>query len=173
MKKILAFALLVLMPFTAQAKPISAQAAKFITEKSILPPGDYYWNNGETVDGPVRIEINLSTQMAYVWKGSTVLGVTNVSSGRETFETPQGVFKILGKEDNHHSQKYDADMPWTMWLNNDGVALHSGGTPGRPSSHGCIHLPAAFAELLYQATKTGTVVKITNNNPANGFLLDL
>jgi lipoprotein-anchoring transpeptidase ErfK/SrfK len=41
-----------------------------------------------------------------------------------------------------------------------GIALHGGGTPGHPESHGCIHLPTKFAEKLYGLTKIGTKVII-------------
>jgi hypothetical protein len=58
---------------------------------------------------------------------------------------------------------YDsAPMPYMERLTWDGVAIHGGSTPGYRNSHGCIHLPLAFAKKLYAATRVGTVVEVTD-----------
>src|SRR5690606_23622289 len=44
----------------------------------------------------------------------------------------------------------------------DGVALHAGRLPGYPASHGCIRLPAEFAELLYGVTGHDDVVIVAD-----------
>jgi hypothetical protein len=57
---------------------------------------------------------------------------------------------VLQKDADHHSKTYNnAAMPYTERLTWDGVALHAGGLPGYPSSHGCVHLPSEFARLLW------------------------
>jgi hypothetical protein len=43
-----------------------------------------------------------------------------------------------------------------------GVALHAGGLPGYPESHGCVHLPSAFAQLLYKVSPPGMTVVIAD-----------
>ena len=43
----------------------------------------------------------------------------------------------------------------------DGVALHAGGLPGYPESHGCIHLPIQFARELFKITSLGGTVVVT------------
>ena len=48
----------------------------------------------------------------------------------------------------------------------DGVALHAGGLPGYPSSHGCVHLPSEFARLLFGITQSGTTVVIAGTSTA-------
>ena len=49
----------------------------------------------------------------------------------------------------HHSSKYNnAPMPDSQFFFG-GAALHAGGLPGYPSSHGCVHLPTKFAELVF------------------------
>jgi hypothetical protein len=58
-------------------------------------------------------------------------------------------------------------MPFTERLTRGGVALKAGGLPGYPSSHGCIHLPYAFAERLFRITEVGGTVIITNDIPAD------
>ena len=45
-----------------------------------------------------------------------------------------------------------APMPFQQRLTWDGVALHAGGLPGYPESHGCVHLPLAFSKLLFGVT---------------------
>jgi hypothetical protein len=50
-----------------------------------------------------------------------------------------------------------------------GVALHAGGLPGYPESHGCIHLPSEFARQLFQISPSGmTVVLAPKKLSQNG-----
>ena len=49
-------------------------------------------------------------------------------------------------------------MPYQQRLTWDGVALHAGGLPGYPESHGCVHLPYEFARLLFGETPMGATV---------------
>lgn len=44
-----------------------------------------------------------------------------------------------------------------------GVALHAGNLPGYPASHGCVRLPAKFADNLYAVTQVGTPVIIAGD----------
>lgn len=46
----------------------------------------------------------------------------------------------------------------------DGVALHAGFNPGLPDSHGCVRLPPAFAKELYEVTRNGGTVIISNDS---------
>ena len=57
-------------------------------------------------------------------------------------------------------------MPYSERLTWDGVALHAGGIPGYPESHGCVHLPTRFAELLFGITSVGMTVVIANDASA-------
>lgn len=157
----------------ARAKDITDTHFNQLTDRSIVAAGNYAWNDIDYVPGKITIKINLTTQMAYVSRGDVLIGVANVSSGRQGFETPVGKFSILGKEDNHWSKKYKADMPYTMWVTNDGVALHSGSTPGRTTSHGCVHLPHDFAALLYPVVSKGATVEITGDRSAGSLTLNL
>lgn len=45
----------------------------------------------------------------------------------------------------------------------DGVALHAGGLPGFPESHGCVHLPLEFSRLLFGITPMGGTVVIAGH----------
>ena len=48
-----------------------------------------------------------------------------------------GAYLILNKDKDHHSKTYgNAPMPNSERLTMEGVALHAGGLPGYPSTHG-------------------------------------
>lgn len=132
-----------------------------------LKPGEYVWYPERAPDGFVAIVVNLSDQRCYVYRNGVRIGVATVSTGRDGHLTPTGVFTILQKDVDHHSSLYnDASMPYTERLTWSGVALHAGGLPGYPSSHGCVHLPLAFSKLLFSVTHLGTPVIIANNHTA-------
>ena len=93
--------------------------------------------------------IGLSDQLAYLYRGDTLMAVARISTatGRDT---PTGIFTVLDKKPMHRSKKYDnAPMPFTQLIDKYGIALHAGYNPGDPASHGCIRLPSAFAKKLY------------------------
>jgi hypothetical protein len=81
--------------------------------------------------------------------------------GQGGHETPTGVFTILQKDATHRSSVYNnAAMPYQQRLTWDGVALHAGGLPGYPESHGCVHLPYGFSQELFAITKLGVTVVV-------------
>jgi hypothetical protein len=124
-----------------------------------LSPGQWVWNPAAAPQGPMLMVVNLDQQLAYVYRNAVAVGWSTVSSGKKGHETPTGVFHTLQKDRNHHSSIYDsAAMPYTQRLTWDGVALHAGGLPGYPSSHGCVHLPSEFAEALFAASPLGMTV---------------
>ena len=126
-----------------------------------LKPGQYLWASAIPSDGDTRVIIDRLTQMGYVYKGDKLVGVATVSTAKQGHITPLGEWKILEKRPFYRSKKYDnAPMPWMERIDEYGIALHGGGTPGFPESHGCIHFPMKFAEKLYGLTKIGTVVVI-------------
>ncbi len=125
-----------------------------------LKPGQYVWRDGKTAGEP-RVVISLGDQMAYVYRGNTLVAAAAISTGTEGRDTPTGIFPILEKKRMHHSRKYDnAPMPWMQRIDKYGIALHAGHNPGYPASHGCIRLPAKFAAKLYTVTDVGSTVLI-------------
>lgn len=127
-----------------------------------LAPGQFRWADDIPASGPTRIIVSLSDQLAFVYRGDQMIGVTTVSSGKTDHETPTGVFPILAKEKMHRSKTYEnAPMPFMQRINEYGVALHGGNIPGFPASHGCVRLPMKFAERLFTLTTTGSEVVIT------------
>jgi hypothetical protein len=126
-----------------------------------LNPGQYVWASSIPASGETRVVIDRLTQMAYVYRGTRLVGAAHVSTARQGHVTPLGQWSVLEKRPFYRSKKYDnAPMPWMERIDNYGIALHGGGIPGYPESHGCIHLPMKFAEKLYGLTKIGTKVVI-------------
>jgi hypothetical protein len=77
-----------------------------------------------------------------------------VSSGQRGRETPAGIFSVIQKDADHHSNLYDdAFMPHMQRLTWSGIALHGGPLPGYPASHGCVRMPFDFAERLFDLTQ--------------------
>lgn len=133
-------------------------------EDTWLRPGRYVWQPTRAGGGPVGIVIDLGRQMAYVYRARTLIGVATVSTGRRHHETPVGDFPILEKAVWHRSTLYSgAPMPYMQRLTWGGVALHSGGVPGYRQSHGCIHLPPAFARMLFKVTRIGSEVRVVRS----------
>ncbi|HVF82688.1 MAG TPA: L,D-transpeptidase family protein [Sphingomicrobium sp.] len=126
----------------------------------ILKPGQYLWAKDVGAGAP-RVVVSLSEQMAYVYRGDRLVGVTTISSGKPGNDTPTGIFPVKFKKEMHHSRKYDsAPMPHMQMLDDYGIALHAGFIAPTPASHGCVRLPKAFAARLYGMTQVGTPVLI-------------
>ncbi len=116
-------------------------------------------------DGQVlQIIVSRDLQSLKVYDGDKVVATSNVSTGKPGHETPTGIFSVLEKQKFHRSNKYsDAPMPWMQRITWSGVALHeSNSVPNRPASHGCVRLPAAFAQELFKMTERGVHVVITD-----------
>lgn len=128
-----------------------------------LKPGQYLWDADAPATGAARVVISLSDQMAYLYRGDRLVAVSTISSGKEGKDTPTGIFPILAKKPLHHSKKYDnAPMPFMQQIDSYGIALHAGMNPGYPASHGCVRLPAKFAQKLYGVTQVGSTVMIAS-----------
>ena len=128
-----------------------------------LAPGDFLWAPQIAPAGSVLVVISLPIQRAFIYRSGIPIGVATVSTCRRGRETRTGIFTILQKQVDHRSSKHgDAPMPYLQRLTWDGVALHGGALPGYPASHGCIRLPIAFAERLYEVTRMGGTVVITD-----------
>ncbi len=151
------------------AGPVVLAETQLIPAKS-LKPGQWEWYPERSPSGPVVVVVTLGDQLAYVYRNGIRVGVSTVSSGKKGFETPTGVFTVLRKERMHHSHKYhNAAMPDSEFFFG-GAALHAGDLPGYPSSHGCVHLPRKFANLVFGITHNGTPVIVTNQHSGTGSL---
>lgn len=149
----------------APFSPLHAQGAKapssFDAAVLALKPGEWIWDGAIAPAGPMLLAINLATQRLYAYRNGIRIGASTISSGKKGYRTPTGIFQILQKNRDHYSNLYDdAPMPFMQRLTWGGVALHAGNLPGYPASHGCIRLPYAFAEKLFQASPMGMTVII-------------
>jgi lipoprotein-anchoring transpeptidase ErfK/SrfK len=147
-----------------------------------------YWD-GDNLGGKPSVKISLGEQRAYFYKSGLLVGISQLSTGREGLVTPTGHFAIIQKDINHVSTKYGdfvddygnvvkanvavgdpkppgthfkgAPMPYFMRIV-DGVGMHAGYLPGYPASHGCIRMPEFMAQNFFKSVSTGTPVTITN-----------
>lgn len=134
-------------------------------EKEDLKPGEYVWEPKAADKGSVDIIVDLAAQKLAVYRDGVEIGRSTISSGRQGYETPPGIYMIVQKEVTHHSNKYhEASMPFMERLTWSGLAIHAGNTPGHPESHGCMHVPEEFAKKLYGVTEEGTTVMVAGNN---------
>ncbi len=153
---------------TPDAKAAASEAAAMARDDmyhafgdKALEPGQYVWRDVPASAGAERLVISLSDQLAFLYRGDTLVAVSTISSGKDSKPTPTGIFPILEKRPMYRSVKYDnAPMPFMQRLDEYGVALHAGYNPGAPASHGCVRLPPKFAARLYTVTEVGTPVFI-------------
>lgn len=146
------------MPFWGASAP-----APFETPAQMLKNGEFTWAPEVAPVGPITVLVSLDEQRAYTYRNGILIGTSTVSTGKPGHETPTGVFTTKLKDKDHHSSLYNsAPMPYTERLTNDGIALHAGGIPGYPESHGCVHLPSEYARLLFDAAPLGMTVVIAD-----------
>ncbi|MCY1279671.1 L,D-transpeptidase catalytic domain [compost metagenome] len=167
--KNLLFALGLLTAALTNAAPLKAPTSEELAvQLKALKPGQFLWLPQVSPQGPVTVVVSLTEQRAYVYRNGVAIGVSTISSGKPGRDTPTGVFTILQKSVDHHSDLYNsAPMPYMQRLTWDGIALHAGNLPGYPASHGCVRLPMAFAKELYRITGfSTTTVVISDANSA-------
>ncbi|WP_291609865.1 L,D-transpeptidase family protein [Bradyrhizobium sp.] len=112
--------------------------------------------------GPLVISISIEQQKIRVYDSNGLFAEGPVSTGTKTHPTPMGVFSIIQKHKMHHSNIYSgAPMPYMQRITWSGVAMHQGVLPGYPASHGCIRMPMAFAQKMWNWTKMGARVLVT------------
>jgi lipoprotein-anchoring transpeptidase ErfK/SrfK len=148
-----------------------------------------YWD-GDQASGSPSIKISLGEQRAYFYKSGVLVGVSQLSTGREGLNTPTGTFKIIQKDKDHASNLFGdyvnssgqvvvanidvkkdprppgthfqgTPMPYFMRIVS-GTGLHAGFLPGYPASHGCIRMPEFMAENFFRSVSVGTPVTITH-----------
>src|SRR5437868_1094410 len=72
-----------------------------------LKPGQYLWRDVPESAGPERVVIGLNDQLAYLYRGDTLVAVATISTGRDGRQTPTGIFNVLEKRPFYRSKKYD------------------------------------------------------------------
>ena len=151
------------------------------------PEPQWSWT-GDGATGPASIVISVGSQLATFYKGGVEVGRTQISTGREGFNTPIGSFSVIEKSAEHLSTLYGdfvdksgevvvsnvdaqkdkrppgthfegAPMPYFLRVTGP-VGMHAGYLPGYAASHGCIRLPKSAAYRFYENAKVGTPVRI-------------
>jgi len=141
---------------------LPAEAKKDKRDGKAVEDGIPDIHNGE----PMTLIVSLSAQKVDVYRGTTLVTTSQVSTGMPGHATKTGVFSILEKQLYHHSNIYSgAPMPWMNRITWSGTALHAGVVPGYPASHGCIRLPFSFAPKLYKITTVGEHVVVAKGRP--------
>lgn len=130
---------------------------------AVMRHGDFAWNDEGVPKGEVTIWVDLRRQMISAYRNGHEIGTAVIVYGAEDKTSPEGRFPILNKQRHYHSRTYDAPMPASLFITNDGVALHGSPMSARRASHGCIGLPVEFAEKLFDASKVGNIVEITRS----------
>src|SRR5436190_4961993 len=126
--------------------------------KAPLHFGDYSWDDRAVPSGPTWIRIDLRSQLMSVFRGGHEIGTAVVVYGGDNKQTPSGRMHILGKARHHSSSLYDAQMPYTLRLTDDGVSIHASSVRWGSATHGCIGVPLPFAQRLFDAAKLGDEV---------------
>ena len=155
------------------------------------PPDTVSYWDGDGMTGKPSVKIALGEQRAYFYKSGQLVGISQLSTGREGLNTPNGRFSIMEKDIDHVSNLYGdyvdaadnvvvpnvginkdpkppgthfkgAPMPYYMRITGGGVGMHAGYLPGYPASHGCIRMPEFMAENFFKSVSIGTPVTITH-----------
>lgn len=122
--------------------------------------GDYVWNEDHIPAGDVWVRVDLSRQLLSVFRDGHEIGSAVILYGTDGKPTPTGSFTVLQKAADYVSHTYDAPMPYSLRLTNDGVAIHGSSVREGYATHGCIGVPLAFARLLFGAASKGDFVVI-------------
>src|SRR6516225_8238645 len=116
---------------------------------------------------PLMAIVSIKSQRVTIYDTEGWILRAPVSSGTTGRETPAGVFSVVQKDKDHHSNLYDdAWMPNMLRITWSGIALHGGPLPGYAASHGCVRMPYDFAEELFDKTWIGMRVIISPNDAA-------
>jgi lipoprotein-anchoring transpeptidase ErfK/SrfK len=126
------------------------------------------------------IEVNLSKQHLWVWQDHNVIYDTPITSGATGagFPTVTGLFSIYYKTTNTHlvgnqyGPRYNYDVAVKYWMPfYSGYGMHDaswregkfgGSDYYYGGSHGCVNLPDAAAEFIYNWADVGTPVWVHN-----------
>jgi lipoprotein-anchoring transpeptidase ErfK/SrfK len=115
------------------------------------------------------VSIDLSTQRMHVEAAGGAHYDWPISSAREGYVTPTGMFRAERLAEVYHSKKYDnAPMPHAIFFYY-GFAIHGTNQVrhlGQPASHGCVRLAPQNATRLFNLMKAeGGSITISGSPP--------
>jgi len=113
------------------------------------------------------IEVNLTTQIEYLWENGYLRNVFLISSGLSSTPSPEGEFSILKKYETHvydgRPVYYFPNTPWNLMYKAGGPQsnyyFHTAywhNNFGHPMSHGCINMKQEEAKFLFFWADIGT-----------------
>lgn len=129
-----------------------------------LRHGQFVWQDDGKRDGDLLVWVDLDRQLVSAFRGGHEIGTSVILYGAEGNDSPLGSFPIKDKRENYHSRTYDAPMPYSLWLTDDGVAMHGSDVRWGRATHGCIGVPVDFARRLFEAAEEGDVVRIVRSS---------
>lgn len=122
--------------------------------------GDFVWDEAGVPAGRIWARIDREHQIISIFRSGHEIGTAVILYGAPQKPTPKGRYPVLGKKVFHRSKAYDADMPFTIWLTRDGVAMHAANVREGAATHGCVGLPKEFARKLFDLIRVGDGVII-------------
>jgi lipoprotein-anchoring transpeptidase ErfK/SrfK len=145
-------------------EPAAYTVKSVLAIKSPFVHGDWYWDESAApATGKIVVTVDLKAQVLSVFRDGHEIGTAVMIYGADAKPTPLGVFNVSFRKAKHVSSIYDAPMPYTLRLTNDGVSIH-GSESMRPdaATHGCVGVPIAFAKKLFAAVQLGDTVIVSN-----------
>jgi len=147
-----------------------ALAAAVIMAATLIGTTAQAARHSRVSDSGVYVKVDVGQQKMDVYVDGELQHRWRVSTGRNGFNTPEGVYRPQRMERQWYSKQYDdAPMPHAVFFN-AGYAIH--GTTdvsrlGRQASHGCIRLHPEHAEELFDLVEEHgarrTRIEITDN----------
>ena len=124
---------------------------------------------GENTIGSSYVEIDLTQQHVWVYRGGEVAVSTDCVTGKAISgnNTPNGIFAIQFKQRDAILRGEDYETPVSYWMPIfQGVGLHDAGWRGsfggdiyvRSGSHGCVNLPPSAAAQIFEVVYSGEPV---------------
>jgi len=105
------------------------------------------------------VEVNLSTQVLYLFRGGGVVRIVDASSGTASTPTPTGNFSVIRRIDGWRQSSLGL-----LWRPNyffQGYAIHgSTSVPNYPASHGCVRVTIEAMNRLWTVLGIGMPVHV-------------
>lgn len=160
---------LVLISFSVFAKSEHKKSKSNVTPVPLV-------NTGHICDTlytlqPFYVEVNLNTQTGFIHYRDGNTTSFGISSGTDRLEkginTKEGLFVIQSKLPKWYSKQFDNTLMLNWMGFNFGIGFHALQTSGyyrhlgrNRSSHGCVRISRATAQLLFDTIKLGTPVLV-------------
>lgn len=114
------------------------------------------------------IDLNLSSQHAYLYENGAVVESWAISSGLPGTPTPTGNFTVFAHTSMQDMGCFEGasycteDVPWNTWFAPN-IAFHGSywhSNFGNQMSHGCVNMPVDVAKYVYDWAAVGTEVSV-------------